>query len=747
MKRTWLSLSVFLLAACQATPGVLPPAAQLGMTLDVAAFENALANSPIMDWSSNTFASTRLLEARRQRAVARKAYHVNYAGFPAPVWTDTFVGGQVSNTPAYYFSDVYHTGPNPNPGDFVFVMTNAAVGTKSFFVLDPVTGAIKNGTGWDVLTTVGAPTGDKVDNSSLVLSARGSQAMFVTTGGYFGAINTGTGAKTAGFALGTGRTTVHSAPFLDNSYAPGIDGTMRVWVASTDSTDTTGQLHRFDYANGTWTAAAALTLSGSAADGSGGAKTSAGFRCSPIAWNNKVYIGDTKGLFWEYDLATNKARYWDLSPFSGLGTLQILAPAAIDFSAGMVVDKIFVAAGPRVFWLDPTANTLVPSINLVVDTATSTPGPKLQGSLGGYNPAAGGGTYNLKATDTVSAGPSGSGFTNNGDAFGNEVVGSFHINPGDGLPVTGYLKFAIPSAAFAGKLPVSATLTMTIDNYTVPDTSDAGSIYRTSIYTQTGGVDTTTVWTSANMTDKNQPRLLVPTPFSQRSGPCKPNGTSYPWVVTGAVPRDNATYSFAMRGANKVYNGPAGASTTAPGYYGAFYKTTGYRPNLTVGLSAYGLNGAIMAQPVLLAQSPNPKLYVANSNALFELDYTNGSTFVDASQTYFSLMASGRGGVGNVGVVDGTSKFIQNQVTTAIGSDGTNYYGYVCDENGLTGIPHLNKFKLPLNHAANADSLTNVFNLPASSLRTTPYITWDYFSGSTYFACQGTASTLYRLGQ
>ena len=124
-----------------------------------------------------------------------------------------------------------------------------------------------------------------------------------------------------------------------------------------------------------------------------------------------------------------------------------------------------------------------------------------------------------------------------------------------------------------------------------------------------------------------------------------------------------------MRGANMYFNGPRGTAQAAPGYYGyAMTDNRGrpkYRPNIKVKLSTLGLSGPIMAQPVLLALSPNPKLYVANSNALFELDYTDNGTFGNAAETFFSLTASGRG-VANVGPVDLANKFIQNQVTTAI---------------------------------------------------------------------------------
>ena len=98
-------------------------------------------------------------------------------------------------------------------------------------------------------------------------------------------------------------------------------------------------------------------------------------------------------------------------------------------------------------------------------------------------------------------------------------------------------------------------------------------------------------------------------------------------------------------------------------------------------------------------------------------------------------------------------KFVQNVVTTSLAMTGSQFYLYVADDNGL-GVPHLNKFKMPLSDAANADDLVQVFNMPAGSLRSSPYLTWDFLGGSLYFADQGglapsilPKSTLYRLPQ
>jgi hypothetical protein len=749
-----------LATACQGAPimvaeaPVAPPPAT--MALDVAPVEQALIDSRTVDWSSRTFASPRLLEAQQRLAAKQSGYRVAAAAWPsAAVWTRTGLS-QISNAVAYAFNDpVWATGPNPMPGDRLMVMSNTAKGSgNNFFVLNPVTGATLNGAGWNAMASGVIPGGSRVDQSALTLSTKGTQAMFVTTNGYFGAISTANGAQTAAFQLGTNQQTVRSAPFVNNSAAPGLDDHLQVWCATTNAATTVGQLHRLDYnkAAGTpWTYSGALQVRGPAADGSAGTITAAGFKASPVAWMGKVYIGDVLGRLWEYDITSGAARYWDMSPFAGLGSDMILAPVAIDIGAGGAVTHVFVACGARVFWIDPVTEAMTPSQNLLVDTATNTPGPKLQGSLNGYT-FTGTNLAAIQAADSISCGPYGSGFDNDNDNFGNEIVGSFHINPGDNRPVTGYVRFNIPANYFSGRMPVSATLTMTIDNYTVPDTSDAGSIYRASTFLSSNTLtrDTTTQWTSNNMNANNQPRLLVPNPFSQRNGPARPDGTPYDWNVAGAVPRDNTSYSFAMRGSNKVYYGTAGAPNAAPGYYGAFYGTNATqrarRPRLTVRVANTGLRGPVLGQPVLLALSPNPKLYVANSNTLFELDYTDPGRFGNAAETYFSLTTSGRGGGGNAGVIDGGLKHYQNAATAALGSDGANYYAYVCDENGL-GVPHLNKYRLPLNRAANADSLTHVFNLPSGSLGTTPYVTWDYFNGSLYFASQGVGSTVYRLKQ
>ncbi|MOA67468.1 hypothetical protein D3C78_1946660 [compost metagenome] len=55
---------------------------------------------------------------------------------------------------------------------------------------------------------------------------------------------------------------------------------------------------------------------------------------------------------------------------------------------------------------------------------------------------------------------------------------------------------------------------------------------------------------------------------------------------------------------------------------------------------------------------------------------------------------------------------------------------------------------MPFNEAPNQDDLVQTYNLPAGSLRSTAFLTWDFFGGSVYFADQGLiTSTLYRLPQ
>jgi hypothetical protein len=754
MKRGWLTLGVLGLTACQGAPVLVgAPVPVAAMAIDMAAFESALAGSQSLDWSANTFASPRLLESRQARAEKVAGYKVSYTPASGPVWTRPHVGARVSNALAYAFSDpVWNTGPAPMAGDRLMYMTNAARGSTNFYVVNPATGAALNGGGWDVLATVGAPAGSRVDDSAITLSTQATQAMFVTTGGYFGVVETGAGAKRAGFALGAGRTTVRSAPFINNSAAPGIDNSLQVWVASTDATDATGRLHRFDYAAGTatpWTAAPALTVSGSAADGTGGVRTARGFRCSPVAWLGKVYIGDVAGLFWEVDIATGAARYWDLSPFSGVATNQILAPAAFDLSgAGDAVTKIFVSCGARVFWIDPTSNVAVPSQNLLVDTATTTPGPDLQGSLDGYT-YTGSTVPDVLAADSISVGSTFN--VGNPTIYGGEITGSDGLNsPTDGQPVSGYVRFNVPANAFTGRTPIAATLSLATDPYTVPDASDAGSIYRASNFLKNaGGQDTTTQWTGNNLKFNNQPRLLVPRPFSQRNGPAA-QYQRMNWNVNGAVPRDGDAYTFVLRGSGKRYNGPQGAALTSPGYYGADQNNIGGRmlkPYLRVTCSNYGIKGAIANQPILLALGQDPRLYVVNSNALFELNYQDTGTFANAADTRFSLTASGRGGAGNMGVIEIGNKFAQNEVTTSLGMTGGSFYAYVSSENGA-GAPRVNKFSVPFARTANADDLRTVFSLPLGSGRTTTYVTWDYFGGSLYFADQGTGtSTVHRLAQ
>ncbi|MFP5503452.1 MAG: hypothetical protein ACLGIN_13265, partial [Candidatus Sericytochromatia bacterium] len=346
--------------SCQSPLMPTGPAGAPSMAIDMQAFEQAVGASPVIDWSSHTFASEAILEARQAASARLAGYKVSYTGFSAPVWTKTHAGLQVSNSPAFAFANVYAAGPGPNPGDRVMYMTNGPRGTRQFFIVDASTGSALNGMGWDALTTVGAPGGSKVDGSAITLSAAGTQALFVTTGAYFGAIKVSahdaTGERMAGVSLGAGRRVVNGAPFIDNSANPGIDSRMSVWVSTTDGTDSVGQLHHLTYDSGTWSAPRAITVRGPAADGTAGNVTASGFKASPVVWRGKVYIGDVDGRFWEYDIASDSARYWDLSPFSGVAEDQIVAPAAFDIGGNLAVTKVFVSCGLRVFWIDPATN-------------------------------------------------------------------------------------------------------------------------------------------------------------------------------------------------------------------------------------------------------------------------------------------------------------------------------------------------------------------------------------------------------
>jgi hypothetical protein len=654
--------------------------------------------------------------------------------------------------------------------DRLMYMTNALKGTRNFFVSDPATGAVLNGpsaNGFDALTLVGAPAADRVDRSAISLSAEGTQAMFNTNAAYFGAVgfsNMSTGVKTAGIQLGgTGQLCQGSAPFINNSAYPGLDSLMEVWCSTTNAAGTTGYLHKLTYVRGRtpaeWTYGGALTVSGPAADGTAGTVSAAGFTASPIAWNGKVYIGDMAGRLWEYTIATGAARYWDLSPFSGVASAQIIAPAAININWSDDVEDIFVSCGNRVFWVDPVANTMTPSVVLAVDKqAATTPwSTNLQGGLDTY--AFTGVTKpDIYGTEAWSMG---SNFNPSNNTYGNELVGAYgYATPTDGKPVTGYMRFDVPANAFGG-VPISAKLWLTCDPFTISNGSDVGSIFRCSNFLRnaTTGLDTTTKWTAALLDNNNgwkqQPRLLVPNPFSSRNGPVT-NGVRYAWNISGAVPRDNDTYTFAIRGKDKQYaSAGAAPNGVAPGYYGTEDNAGGAnpsrrRPALEVLVSNYGMAGAIRAQPILLFSGAQQFVCVANSNAVFQLEFTNNGAFTSTASTLFSLLEGGRtGGIGPVTA----GKFVQNNVTTSLSMTGSQFYLYVCDDNGL-GTPHLNKFKMPLTVAPNADDLVQVYNMPAGSLRSTPFLTWDFLGGSLYFADQGglapsvlPKSTLYRLPQ
>lgn len=755
MKRLLLPIALSVSACSAAAPVALPP---ITMAFERTAVVDAMAKSSVVDWSSATFASPTLQASRQERGQQAASYRVSATNFAAPAWTKTSAvptTGVISNAVAYAFTDpVWQTGPLAS--DRLIYMTNAQRGFRNFFVVNPATGAPLNGTGWDALTLVTAPAGTRVDNSAVTLSTKGTQAMFVATNGYFGAVSfeTATGVKQAGIQLtanpaGPAQQVVGGAPFINNSAAPGIDERMEVWCATTNAAGSVGTLHRLNYnkaANPAWTyvGGRGINVSGPAADGSAGTVTAAGFKTSPVAWMGRVYIGDTAGRLWEYNIATGTSRYWDLSPFSGVATDQILAPVAINIGNSDAVEDVFVSCGNRVFWIDPVSNAVVPSQVLAVDAATSTPGPELQGTLAGYV-YEGTTLPDIVAADTWSVG---SNFNVGNTNFGREIVGSYgYTTPTDGRPVSGYIKFNVPNNAYTGRLPVSASMVLTCDDYVVPNVSDAGSIFRASKFLKNAsGQDTTTQWAYTNMTWQNQPRLLVNTPFSTLNGPSV-RYQKMTWNVSGAVPRDGDTYSFVLRGNGKQYN-PGAATVTAPGYYGAAATPAGYRPVLRVRCSNFGVTGAIKTQPILITMSSGSYIYVANSNALFQLDFGSSGAFANAANTRFSLLAAGRSGAGLLGPVNTLlNRFVQNSVTTALSMTGPNFFIYTCDEN-TTGIPRLNKFRVPFNTAANADDLVQTYNLPVGSQRTTPYLTWDFLGGSIYFADQhGTTSTLYRMQQ
>ena len=215
----------------------------------------ALAAKLDADWTQHTIVSRYLSQTYAARASQRKAYHLN--AFPTAQWTKGFnvaSQGRLTNTPAFSPTDPAYSMAL-GPADRLLTMTNRAKGGNNFFVQNPSTGAITNngGAGWDALTIVGAPNGSQVDGSSLTVSNAGTFGMFVTTGAYFGCINTRTGAKVAGIQLGTNQSCVNSAPWVDYSANGDTEGRLSIWCATTNASGSAGQLYHIS-GNTTWTA-------------------------------------------------------------------------------------------------------------------------------------------------------------------------------------------------------------------------------------------------------------------------------------------------------------------------------------------------------------------------------------------------------------------------------------------------------------------------------------------------------------
>lgn len=377
-------LVVATLSACSVAPPVATSQPAPTFALDVTAAVNALAAKPNRLWQDSSMTAPRVRAALKARAA--KGYALEAAGL---TWSNN-LGAPSSSAPAYAKVDYQNTqGPNPQPGDYLYVVTDNGQVQR----LDPATQA-----------KTSANLGTAFSKSAVVVSGDNRRLYLAASNGTFYVLDAVTLAtiwsgkiSNAGFA--------GMSPFIDYSNGGGFplgsdehvimlaaDGSLYdVHVVRGGGGAYTTTVAAWTASNGTDQAASlpAWTTKVNVPYGAGVTPGS-----TPVIWNNQAYFGTTSGLF--YRVGFNEAaptsvptlKSWNLAPYTsapGPTGKACSAPPALDYDDNLVVTAIFAPCGDRVCWINPATNKVCDSASLMIDKKP-TLASQYNGTLSSFSP-------------------------------------------------------------------------------------------------------------------------------------------------------------------------------------------------------------------------------------------------------------------------------------------------------------------------------------------------------------------------
>lgn len=723
-------LGALLLVGCHSgVPALVPPApvaaADASLVLDAL---GAKANST---WEDATLAFPALAAHRAA------AYRVQSSTSPG-VWSAALP--TVSNSaPAFMHADLNYDGPNPLPGETVFVVTTAAAGTPQVYRLNATTGAIQSS--WDVLSGLSNP--GTFSHTAVMISADNARLYLLTSGGYFLVVDAHTGTRLFAQQLSNSGFT-GSAPFVDYSNGggwPRVGSNEYVYAVSND-----GSLYQVHVLNGTPSVVAWPSAYGSDRSLWSGRPTipyagAVTTQAMPVTWKSKTYVGDQSGMCYCIDVSSGSPvlTTWQPGAMTSARNVAITAPVALDFTAALDVDAIFVACGDRLAWIKPSytpvEDAVIVSPPLMVDKETP-----VQGLLSNYPYTHGvlKGPYGCLdfASIAKNASPNPSAWGNGTDLDGTLFGADGYTSPTDGDDILGYMQFELPVGDFGGAVPTSARID--VSAVTTPVADEDLALYRASNF-QAG---TDQYWTGFNYSPDidyfNRPNLLSDV-IGGYQGPVSASD------ATSGLPRFSLAFSdpmpadadnmggacwqtYAMRSVGKQRANPplAPTSSIAGEYYRGVQGDNATEPQLYVTVDTGALTptaNGLDCQPSI--DQTSKKIWMMGSNAVFELSYASQAAFQSKSQTIYNLTAAGRGTNGA-----GGTTYNGSYVLPAGDVLYTGNRLIVADQDPANNRFTLNEFAAPL--SSTNDRLTTSYSAGSGSGQAGGLMCFDYLAGSVY---------------
>jgi hypothetical protein len=310
---------------------------------------------------------------------------------------------------------------------------------------------------------------------------------------------------------------------------------------------------------------------------------------------------------------------------------------------------------------------------------------------------------------------------NTGDIFGSAFRGA----AGDGDDSYGFMRFKWPVNAFGNQPVVDAKLSLTQnaansgDNlafFTADNTRPNGTLWTGYL----GGATPNADWDS-------RPALRVPFFTLANGAP----GTGMVRTVDVPAPADkanvagdaaNAHYTLAVQSTNKPLRSAVHWFSDNTNTTVAQLPTLNMRTNSYAQLSTAA---GIACQPSI--DSYIGKVWVAASNALFELDYSSKGNFMRADRTYYNFTTNGRStGYGPVNTGTSPRTYLNATGNALLTANGHLAIADVTPSGALS----LNHFNLNLAPTANR-LVSSVDPSPAAG-GVNAQMLYDYDNGSVY---------------